>query len=65
MRPQGSCYTVVELAGYEGENERRTAFSTSEAAWKWAERTYRTGEIEDLHVQVRRDSADGQRTYEY
>jgi hypothetical protein len=58
------CYTVVENAGYEGEQDVRTAFSTSEAAWRWAERHYRKSELEDMHVQVRRDSP-GERTYEY
>jgi len=58
------CYTVVELAGHEGENERRTCFSTAEAAWRWAERNYAKAELERLHVQVRRDSRDEQ-TYDY
>ena len=64
MKPKACCYTVVENAGYAGEQEVRTAFSTSEAAWKWAERHYDVDEIESLHVQVRRDSF-GERTYEY
>lgn len=39
MKPKAACYTVVENAGYEGEHDVRTAFSTPEAAWRWAERT--------------------------
>lgn len=55
-------FTVVELAGYEGENDRKS-FASPEKAWNWARRTYR-GELETLHVQVRLDRGD-YRTYEY
>lgn len=64
MAAKGHWFTVVENAGYEGECDMRTAFSTSEGAWKWARRHYRAGEIEALHVAVARDTSDG-RTYEY
>jgi hypothetical protein len=58
-------YTIVENAGYEGENERMAGFNSAEAAWKYAERIYRKREIEELHVQVRQDFEDGEQTYEY
>ena len=61
---KAKCYTVVENAGYEGENDVRTAFSSAEAAWRWAERYYQGDEIETLHVQVARDTQDG-RSYEF
>lgn len=60
-----TCYTVIENAGYEGENERRTAFSTASAAWKWAERNYDKDELETLHVAVREDCDNGESTYEF
>jgi len=56
-------FIVVENAGYEGENDRKE-FATADAAWKWAKRTYKS-ELEDLHVQVAMDKADGSRTYDY
>ena len=64
MRPTSRCYTVIENAGYIGECDVRTAFSTAGAAWRWAERHYGKRQLEELHVQVARDSRDG-RTYEY
>ena len=56
-------FTVVELAGYEGENDRRS-FKTEEKAWNWAKRQYLHGELESLHVQVRLDRGE-YRTYDY
>jgi hypothetical protein len=56
-------FTVVENAGYEGENDRR-GFRDANAAWRWAKRKYGIDELESLHVQVRRDCGDEQ-TYCY
>jgi hypothetical protein len=59
---QKEVFTVVENAGYEGENDRKS-FPSAEKAWNWARRSYRD-ELETLHVQVRLDRGD-YRTYEY
>ena len=56
-------FTVVELAGYEGENDRRS-FATYDQAWHWAKRQYSYRELESLHVQVRLDRGE-YRTYDY
>lgn len=60
-------FTVVELAGYVGENDRKGGFASSAEAWRWAERKYPDAEErrEVLHVDVRLDYADGERTYDH
>jgi len=57
-------YTVVELSGYIGENDRRSFVNFVDAC-NWIERVYEPSEIEELHVRIRKDFADGTRTYEY
>lgn len=61
MRKQ---YTVVENAGYEGENDR-LSFDKFDDAIKWRDRHYEQDELESLHVQIALDLPDGSRTYEY
>lgn len=56
-------YTVVENAGYERENDRRS-FATAEKAYAWLKANYESDEIESLHVEVALD-IDGSRTYEF
>lgn len=58
-------YTIVENAGYEGENVRMAGFNSSETAWRYASRVYTRRELESLHVQVRKDFDNGEQTYEY
>jgi hypothetical protein len=50
-------YTVVENAGYEGEQDIRT-FASLIAADRWLTGWYAPDEIETLHVLVRRDCGD-------
>jgi hypothetical protein len=64
MKPKGATYTVVEEAGYLSEHDRRSGFKSAEAAWKWAERNYRLGDLNRLHVEVRRDCGK-EKTYEF
>ncbi|MFG1270797.1 hypothetical protein V5F40_22865 [Xanthobacter sp. DSM 14520] len=59
----GDTFTVVENAGYEGENDRRS-FDAFDDAVKWRDRWYSRQERERLHVEIRLDLADGTSTYE-
>jgi hypothetical protein len=65
MRPKGATYTVVENAGYEDEHDVKSGFRNLQDAYHWAEAAYTRGDYDRLHVQVRRDSPDGEQTYEY
>jgi len=56
-------YTVVEMAGYEGETERRDKFKTANEADKWMRSFYDNDEIDALHVMIRTDFADGTTEY--
>jgi hypothetical protein len=64
MSPKLCWYTVVENAGYEGEHDIKTGFTRIEPAWNWAARHYTADELCTLHVQVRRDSPEGN-TFDY
>jgi hypothetical protein len=55
-------YTVVELAGYDGENDRQSGFKTAYDAWEWAEKHYSPHELDRLHVDVRMDPDE---TYDF
>ncbi|HKD75696.1 MAG TPA: hypothetical protein VKB76_09385 [Ktedonobacterales bacterium] len=58
-------FTVVEQAGYVGEQDVRTCFSTAQAALAWRKRHYGADEIESMHVEVRKDFEDGSQTYDF
>jgi hypothetical protein len=55
-------YVIVENAGYEGETDI-TGFRTYREALRYLHDSYDVGEIESLHVCIRRDDADGEREY--
>lgn len=57
-------YTVVELAGYVGENDRRS-FPTYREACAWMAKHYGADEREELHVDIRLDTAAGEQTYDF
>ncbi len=57
-------WIVVENAGYNGERDLRS-FPTWKEADTWAHQQYDEDEFEKLHVDIRRDSADGMQTYEF
>jgi hypothetical protein len=59
-----SVFTVVENAGYIGENDRRS-FPTWRDAFDWMANEYDPDEFERLHVDIRRDFADGEQTYDF
>ena len=60
-------YTVVENAGYEGERDITSFTPTGSRrnvdalmmAERFIKRWYRAGEIETLHVAIRKDTPDG------
>jgi hypothetical protein len=56
-------YTVVENAGYTDERDV-ASFKTLQAADNWLMKQYGAEEVEQLHVMIARDSADG-RSYEF
>ena len=57
-------YTVVENAGYEGENDIAT-FPTYAEADEHMRHLYGADERDELHVTIRKDYPDGEGTYEF
>jgi hypothetical protein len=57
-------YIVVEMAGYVGENDR-CRFPEYLQAVAWMRQHYTDEEIQNLHVDIAFENADGDRTYEY
>lgn len=55
-------YTVVENAGYEGEQDIKS-FHVAHDAYAFIKRHYQDDEAETLHVMVALD-LNGERTYE-
>ncbi len=58
-------YTVVENAGYEKENIREFGIVTVGNARNYIARHYDHDELDELHVEIRKDYADGTVTYEF
>lgn len=57
-------WIVVEQAGYVGEQDVHTA-ANIDAAFAWMNTTYTFEEIDDLHVDVCWEDANGERSYEH
>lgn len=52
MKPATSFYTVVELAGYVGENDRKSGFSRAVEAWKWIDANYDDDERDETDAEI-------------
>jgi hypothetical protein len=55
-------YTVVEFAGYEGENDV-ASFNSARKADEFVASNYQVDEVDEMHVCVRRQWADGRVEY--
>jgi hypothetical protein len=56
-------YTVVEKAGYEGEQDI-TSFANRREAYAFIKGHYEADEVEELHVMVRTDFENGESEYQ-
>jgi hypothetical protein len=56
-------YIVVENAGYDREHDVRR-FMVYRSAVNWMHQTYSFNEIDQLHVAICRETANGERSYE-
>lgn len=62
MKRKPYSYTVVEMAGYQGEKNLAN-FDTYERAARWLNRNYSSEEASQLHIAIAKDSDRG-RTYD-